>query len=434
MKFDSVHINTILRNLVFPLFLSASMQSPLLADTMWGGVFNEYMENANAGNVDAQYELGVMYLKGQGVSQDREQALQWLQKASDGGNRRAKGKLLRVKKQQDKFKQCVVKAQSGKTEAQYQVAMMYLMGKGVKRDNNQARKWLGAAARDDYAKAITRLGIINYKGEGGPKNYTEALALFNRVADTSVLAQYYLGEMYATGSGVKKSYLAAIDWYKKSAAGGFDRSEGKIINIEEEIRVQKLRRNKDAKKKIALAKAVRSAPVKKKLVVKQKPIAKEKQVLEPQPVAKQRSVAEQVKKSPLDELAERQWVRGKKPLEYLPSKLTQCDEEKGSLVCLSKMLTREQGVQTIRYRVKSFIKSENDMFVIVYRNLVLDVEVSQEARDQEVMGYDGEVEQGFKVKTGWTREHSVNCKQSSRKQLECVKDKKHKMLLVSDAG
>ncbi len=440
MKSDPVHMKTILRNLVLPLLLLSGMPSPLLANEMWQEMFNENLENAGAGDIDAQYELGVMYLKGQGVEQNRKQAMQWLQKASDRGSSQATSKLLRVKKQQAKFAQCAEKAQSGDIKAQYEVAMMYLKGKGVSKDTSKARKWLSTAAEKNDAKAITRLGIVNYKGEAGPSDYARALKLFNRVGDSSTLAQYYLGEIYANGAGVKKDYVVAINWYKKSADGGFDRSQGKIINLEEELRVENLRQKKAAtrkakQQKVALQKAeqlrlreqqaARQQATKKALVV----VAK----VAPSAPAKPKPVVVQVKKSPLEKLAGQQWLRGKKPLEYLPSKLTQCDEENGDLVCLSQMLTRERGTQTVRYRVKSFIRSENDTFVIVYRNLVLDVEYSQEP-DEQSLGYDDEAEQGFKVKTGWTKEHSVSCKQSSGRQLNCIKDQTYKIRLVSDAG
>ena len=71
-----------------------------------------------------------------------------------------------------------------------------------------------------------------------------------------------------------------------------------------------------------------------------------------------------------------------------------------------------------------------ETFVIVYRNLVLDVTESQEPEDQP-LGYDDEAEQGFKIRTGWTQEHTVSCAQSSGNGLNCLKDKTHKMTLVT---
>lgn len=426
--------NTILQGILIPLFLLAGVQSPLLANEMWEELFNEHLENAEAGDAEAQYELGVMYLKGQGVDQDRDQALLWLKRASDGGNQQATSKLSRVQKEQEKFDELAANAQSGDIDAQYEVAMMYLKGRGVRQSGQQARKWLGKAAEQGDARAITRLGILNYKGEDGPSDYPQALELFNRVSGTSALAQYYLGEIYANGAGVEQDYPVAIDWYKQAAEGGFDRALGKIINLEEELRVQGLRQEKLAQEKLAQVKLreqeATAAAVAKQQAAKKAPAENTKRTAP----GKKTPVVIKAKRSPLDELAGQQWFRGENPLEYLPSQLTECDREKNGLVCLSKELTREQGVQVVRYRVKSIINSENGNFAIVYRNLVLDVEASQEADDESVgAGYDGEVEHGFKVRTGWTQEHTVNCKSSSVKQLECVKDQTHKMQLVSKA-
>ena len=431
MEHPLKRMNTILRGILIPLFLLAGLQSPLLANEMWKELFNEHLENAEAGDVEAQYELGVMYLKGQGVEQNREQALQWLQRASDGGNEQAKSKLTRVRQQQDKFEELAAKAQSGDVDAQYQVAMMYLKGRGVSQSGKQARIWLGKAAEQGDARAITRLGIVNYKGEGGPTDYPQALNMFKRVSSTSALAQYYLGEIYANGAGVKQDYPAAIDWYKQAAEGGFERALGKIINLEEEIRVKELRQRNRAQAKLRKQEAEAAAAAQQQAAKK---TAKQASAAKPErsAPAKKKPVVTRVKQSPLDKLASQQWFRGKKPLEYLPSKLTECDKEDGGLVCLSKELTRNQGVQVIRYRVKSIINSEGGTFAIVYRNLVLDVEDLQEADDQSLgAGYDGEVEHGFKVRTGWTQKHSVNCKPSSRSQLDCIKDETHKMRLVS---
>lgn len=403
------------------------MHDSLSANEMWEELFEEHLENANAGDTDAQYELGIMYLKGQGVAPDRDQALLWLQKAADAGNQQASGKLDRIRKEQEKFDQLSKKAWSGDIDAQYEIGMMYLKGRGVRRSGAQAENWLVKAAEQGDARAITRLGIVKYKGEVGPVDYPQALELFNRVSSSSALAQYYLGEMYANGAGVAQDYGVAIGWYRQAADGGFDRAQGKIINLEEELRVQALR-----KQNIALVKsqeqAAKQATAPQRKTGSNAPSSNDRRTAP----GKKTPVVIKVKKTALDRLAGQQWYRRGKPLEYLPSGITECDRENDSLVCLSKELTREQGVQLIRYRVKATIKSRGGEFVINYRNLVLDVEALQQAGDQsEGYGYDGEVEHGFRVRTGWTQEHQVSCKPSAGEQLDCIKDQAHKMLLVS---
>jgi TPR repeat protein len=430
MKSTLIHMDVIVRNIVVSLFLLAGIQAPLLANQMWEEMFNDNLENAKAGEVEAQYEVGIMYLKGQGVDQDRGKALYWLKKSSDGGNQQATSKLSRIQEQQEKFDELLGEAESGDIKAQYEVAMMYLKGRGVDQDGKKARQWLGKAADKGDAKAITRLGIINYKGEGGSSDYQQALKQFKRVGGESTLAQYYLGEMYASGSGVKRDYHTAIDWYKKAADGGFDRAQGKIINLKEEIRIQELRQQnvaqarKQKQEAKAEAKQAAAAAAAKPVVVASAAKASPKK-----PVEKKRE-PKPVKLTVLDKLASEKWQRGKKPVEYLPSKVTECDQEKGNLVCFSKVLTRDSGTQTVEYRVKSIVKSGKDSFTVVYRNLVLDVTDSQEPEDQP-LGYGDEVEKGFKIKTGWTQEHTVSCEQPSSKGLRCIKDQAHKMTLVA---
>lgn len=44
-------------------------------------------------------------------------------------------------------------AQEGKAEAQYELALMYIHGDGVKQDKKQARFWLEKSANQGYEKA-----------------------------------------------------------------------------------------------------------------------------------------------------------------------------------------------------------------------------------------------------------------------------------------
>jgi TPR repeat protein len=48
---------------------------------------------AERGHVQAQYNLGNMYLKGQGVKPDRAQAKQWFTQAAEQGHKGAKKAL-----------------------------------------------------------------------------------------------------------------------------------------------------------------------------------------------------------------------------------------------------------------------------------------------------------------------------------------------------
>ncbi len=55
-----------------------------------------YRRAANAGHTGAQYNLGLIYLKGEGVARDALKVLEWMTKAADSGARKAQGLLQRI--------------------------------------------------------------------------------------------------------------------------------------------------------------------------------------------------------------------------------------------------------------------------------------------------------------------------------------------------
>ena len=73
---------------------------------------------ANAGDADAQYNLGASYYIGQGVPQDYAQAAAWYRKA----------------------------AEQGHADAQFNLGAAYGIGEGVPEDYVESHKWLNLAA------------------------------------------------------------------------------------------------------------------------------------------------------------------------------------------------------------------------------------------------------------------------------------------------
>lgn len=55
-----------------------------------------YQRAATAGHAGAQYNLGLMYLKGEGVVRDARQGLGWIEKAVDSGDEKAQVLLQRI--------------------------------------------------------------------------------------------------------------------------------------------------------------------------------------------------------------------------------------------------------------------------------------------------------------------------------------------------
>ena len=61
--------------------------------------FRRYQEESEEGDSDAQYNLGLCYLNGEGAIQDRTKALRWLRKAAEQGNEDAKKILANLEKE-----------------------------------------------------------------------------------------------------------------------------------------------------------------------------------------------------------------------------------------------------------------------------------------------------------------------------------------------
>jgi len=78
----------------------------------------KFRSAAQQGYKEAQYNLGVMYSKGQGVAQDYKEAVRWYQLA----------------------------AKQGFAEAQHNLGRMYGLGQGVLQDYTRAHMWLNIAA------------------------------------------------------------------------------------------------------------------------------------------------------------------------------------------------------------------------------------------------------------------------------------------------
>ena len=69
-------------------------------------------------------------------------------------------------------------AESGDAEAQYNLGLMYDNGEGVPQDNAEAVKWYRLAADQGKALGQLNLGVMYYNGEGVPKDLVEAYAWF----------------------------------------------------------------------------------------------------------------------------------------------------------------------------------------------------------------------------------------------------------------
>ncbi len=111
-------------------FSAYQTQDFISAETIWAGL-------AEQGNINAQYALGVMQLRGEAVNASPKKALSWFKKA----------------------------AASGHTTAMFNVGVAYWEGSGVKKNRNKALKWWEKSAVAGDSGAQFNLGLAYYIGE-----------------------------------------------------------------------------------------------------------------------------------------------------------------------------------------------------------------------------------------------------------------------------
>ncbi|GHU03619.1 hypothetical protein FACS1894205_0470 [Alphaproteobacteria bacterium] len=205
--------------------LLLSMESALWADSyeegvvlMRGGDYAAALERWSAdaeADPRSQYSIGYLHQYGLGVDADPSEALKWYEKAGAGGFGDAwyaigllyedtKLGARDLAKAMDYYKKA---AQTGPNkDAEYALGRMYLRGRGVKPDPDEAVKWLKMAAE-----------------HGSPPG------------------QYVLAGAYETGWGVKANPSEALYWYMMSAKNDAEELKSHDLSFQPDIAIETLK-------------------------------------------------------------------------------------------------------------------------------------------------------------------------------------------------
>ena len=148
---------------------------------------------AEAGDAQAQRDLGRMCARGQGVPESYAEAAKWYRKAADQGN----------------------------AEAEAALGELHEAGQGVARDEKEAAKWYRRAAEQGLAAAQYNLAAMYVIGRGVPQSNAEALKWYRQAADQGdALAQFNLGMRYYEANGVVADPVQAYQWLSLASAQG----------------------------------------------------------------------------------------------------------------------------------------------------------------------------------------------------------------------
>ncbi len=431
------------------MLLLITTSTAMGANDVWQTLFNEKLQEAIQGNSNAQLDVASMYQNGRGVSPNRSKAIEWYKKAAAQDNEKAVSRLQLLQANEERFSKELASAEAGNKVSQYKLGNMYTEGIGTNIDLVKAAEAYEKSASQGYAKAEYKLGLIYYEGTGVKTNKTTAYQWFKQAADKGyAAAQYYLGKMYASGSGVERNYATSLEWYTKAVDGGFNQARSEMIEVSGKMAaaqqtasvasMQQVDASKDmsaanpasareinASEKMTAAKKTRPASVKKTTARKSNSVVK---VRKTNPPAN--------KTYGIEDLMVAAWSRDGEPVAYLPSAINNCRTEKDKIACYSDDQTRETADSHIRFKTKSIMRgfSSNGSFEVTYRNLVIDatpVAATNSSKEALEIGSEITATDAYTVKTGWGREHTLECRMIEESKVSCLKNKTHSFLLVS---
>ena len=189
----------------------------------------KYRAAADAGDLEAQYQLGMAYEFGRGVAEYPRYAMAWYRRAAEKGHvlslyrlgvncEAGKGSFLGVKRAESAAPWYRRAAEKGHAPSQCRLGVFYAKGWGVDRNPKKAVEWYRKAAVQGFAQAQFYLGACYAQGAGVEKDLKHAAEWYRKAAvQGHAPAQFRLGGCYARGEGVPQDHKQAAEWYRKSA-------------------------------------------------------------------------------------------------------------------------------------------------------------------------------------------------------------------------
>jgi len=167
---------------------AAESPRPVDADSL-----HRLVARAEGGQPSAQYQLGTLYMFGEGVPQDDSLAALWIRRA----------------------------AQQNHPDAEFALASLYVSGRGVPRDSSEAARRFRLAADRGHAAAqfwMTAWFYRAWKSTGDSTAIAEALRWLRASCNQRFsVAEFTLGSMYRSGDGVPKDSAQAVTWLTAAA-------------------------------------------------------------------------------------------------------------------------------------------------------------------------------------------------------------------------
>ena len=198
------YIFSMLKLFIRPLILAALLLPQILSagpledghdafdNKQYKQAYTIWLPLAEQGDPEAQYNIALLYMKGNGVEQSDRIALSWFTRAGE----------------------------QGMADAQYNAGVLFYSGKGVYPDHKSAMEWWKLSADQGHPNAQNNLAIMHAFAYGTKKDPDKAIALWTLAAKQGhpdamhSLISAYSGAM----PGFEKDMNKAEYWLNKKAA------------------------------------------------------------------------------------------------------------------------------------------------------------------------------------------------------------------------
>lgn len=188
-----------------------------------------YTASAEQGNPLAQYLLGQFYQLGENGEPDYSLAKTWYEKAAAALPEASVALGFIDETVNDNYVQALKAYQQAAAKGDalgvYNLALMYLYGKGTPVNYPKARDLFVEAATHQVHEAMNQLGTIYFNGLGQARDTQQALVWYKKAASLgNSNALYQLGLLSETGIITKIDFKEALNYYQQSADQGNEKA------------------------------------------------------------------------------------------------------------------------------------------------------------------------------------------------------------------
>nr|MBA3536934.1 sel1 repeat family protein [Tatlockia sp.] len=221
----------------------AQVKLGYLYDTGLGAKLNHemaakwYLASAEQGDATAQFLLGQLYQLGRlGKEPNYTEAKKWYASAQKNYAKAAVALGFIYDTVDDNYLKAMnsYELAAGKKDVigEYDLALMYVKGKGIPVNYTKAIEYFSKAAEQGYSAAMTQLAELYFKGLGVARNDQKALELYKKAAASGDAdALYQLGLLSETGIATKIDYSNAVSYYDQAAAKGNEQAKLALARI-----------------------------------------------------------------------------------------------------------------------------------------------------------------------------------------------------------